>query len=656
MSLKETILDFGRGYSSAMGSIRNIATAAGNYTNKVQSLLGKKDSPASIRDLYTNGFITHNSIYNPNFFVRAFDEPTYLTFRIEFLTNPAETAFRNTAFNNNGISQQLNSPLYATMFDYMPEPFLEDFKVVNIGDSSTGRLYSTEGYLDMNLGDHGRAAMLHNFKAALKDIEKNFPFYFKSISGLESLTNVNPSHGARLQDAEIVIECEEGLDLKITQLINMYRKIVWDDTYQRWILPDMMRYFGMRIYISEIRLFHNMERRGVFTDPLTNLLGNKNSPTYDFSNDKVRNATYLPLDKKDAWETINNAVNTGTALSNAFLGANTYITKAVNYVREAEETIGELNSGIGDIFNDIMLCNNAINDVMPTICFECHMCEFDIASTMGYIGELHSSTHETSAVSPLIKIKIGQVKEKQAYPLNKFLKSINGRYTSNINSDYNTTPSGEMNSFSELSNERDNGMGYQGQYFSDEVLNKRYSSEKLKDRISEYNNNLGHSMGDTKAQSISRSRLGKEMNDNLEEMNYSMERSSQRLAAISLTASALNEAADLFGTEDSTAINPSRTRREQIENLGEILKEAADRIYNGSELKSLALTDEIRAQIANQYFERYINGIASSQATTSQELKDLLIAYRKLRDEDEMRFVSTATSRNEIKNFSIING
>lgn len=659
MSVTQTIANTGDGYTPMLDSVRNLATAAGNYVDKMQSFMGMKGSSSHIRDLYTNGFLAQDSIYNPNFFVRAFDEPTYLTFRIEFITDPTETQYRNTAYNNNGAIGGYRSWLYSTMFDYMPEPFLEDFSISGKRDSSLGRMYSTEGYLDMNLGDHGRAAMLHNFKAALKDIENNFPYYFKSVSGLQSLTMVDPTYGARLKDAELTIECEEGLDLKITQLINMYRKIVWDDTYQRWVLPDMMRYFGMRIYISEIRLFHSMEKRNV------NLKGNPS--VYDFTNTKIRNATHLPLDNKDLWETANNAVATGTAISNAFLGTNSYITEAVNRVGEMMNTASTVISGIDDIMNDLMLCNNAINDVMPTLCFECHMCEFDISNSLDYIGSMYNNTHDSKAVKPVIKIKVGQVKEKQAYPLNKFLLANNEGYAKVINGNYRTSPPTEefIDSFANLSKERDNGMGYQGQYVSDEVLNRRYQNPSLHARISEYNSNLGHSMGDSKASVISRKRLGEKINDSLEDMNYSIEGSSQIAAAAALTAAGMNEAASFvrkvtddntsgFAGTDSTATHPDKNTTNRIENLGEILRDAADKIYNGAELKSLALSDQRRAQLADYLFDEYIDGMINSTATMSPELKNILRAYKTIKSEDIP--LPTATSKTEIKNFSIING
>ncbi len=666
MSVASTLANIGNGHSSAMSTISNIATAAGNYADKVQSFMGKKGSASKIRDLYTNGFLAQDSVYNPNFFVRAFDEPTYLTFRIEFLTSPYDTVERNTAYNNNGAMGAISDlALYSTMFDYMPEPFLEDFNIVNTTDSSTGRTYSTEAYLDMNLGDHGRAAMLHNFKAALKDIEENFPYYFKSISGLQSLSAIDPKYGARLKDAELTIECEEGIDLKITQLINMYRKIVWDDTYQRWVLPDMMRYFGMRIYISEIRLFHNMEKRSSWDNINLNIFGKENTSTYDFTNAKIRNATHLPLDSKDLWETANNAVATGTALSNAFLGANSYITQAANFAGELMSTANDVISGVNDMFNDLMMCNNSINDVMPTLCFECHMCEFDISNSLDYLGSMYNNTHDSKSVKPVIKIKVGQVKEKQAYPLNKFLQATENGYAKVINQDYQTTTTNTATSFKDISTSRNNEFGFVGQYVSDEALNKRYSSPDLDERITDYNTNLGHSMGDVKALTISRRRLGEKMNNELEEMNYSTEGSSQTMATASLTAAGLNEATDLLrrigrdsvsgvvGT-DSTATHPDQNRKNQIRNLENILKEAADKIYNGAELKSLALTDQRRAQLADYLFDEYIEEMINSKATMSPELKNILRAYKAIKNDNVP--LSTATSKREIKNFSMING
>ena len=677
MSITGSILKVGDGYSEALSSIGNLGKAAGKYTNKLQNVFKseKKGSSSKIRALYTNGFFAQDEIFIPKFFVRAFDEPTYLTFRLEFITDPSETAKRNLAFNNAGVTDNTQSVLYSTMYDNMPEPFLEDYGILGIGDSSFGRTYSSEAYLDLNLGDHGRAAMLHNFKAALKDIEENFPFYFKSISGLSSLTMVNPTYGARLKDAELKIECEEGLDLKITQLLNMYRKIVWDDTYQRWVLPDMMRYFGMKIYISEIRLFHDRRKESSWEDVNVNIFGNNGKgKTYDFLDGAVRNAYSLPTDKSKWWEIANNALTTGTAVSNAFLGTRSNISKALNYASATVTAGMDALSGIDDIFNDVMMCNNAINAVMPTICFECHMCEFDISKTMEYMDSQYNNTHDSKKVSPSIRIKVGQVKEKQSYPLNKFLSQINGgEYGHNKPKNLDIKSLKDVN---DLRGRQDNfggsQMGYVGQFVDDEVLNKRYQNPTLEDRIVEYNENLEHSIGgDTKALHITRKRLGPKIINELDEMNYSTEGSSQMAAAASLTASLMNEATDIARRNEENDIDRKKKRysdwfgtnslaldqEDYIINgmtaIGETLKNAADKIYNGAELKSLAQSDVMRARIADKMFDDYIRSLEGT-AKEGSNLEKVLKSYRMAQMEDMPR--STATSKNEISGFGFING
>ena len=267
MAVTDQILNLGNGgYRGVLSTADSVSRGLAGVSKKVLKLGEEEVTPGMIRDLNTNGFLAQNSVYKPYFFARAFDEPTYLSFRIEFIFNDP---VRNNMYNNVGITGDREYGYYSTMYDYMPEPFLQGFGEFknflpgkngeDVFDTSLGITMSSEDYLDRNIGDHARAMLLHNFKAALKDVSDNFPYYFTSLNGLDTLTSIEPDGGIRVKDGVITLDCMEGLDLKITQLLQMYRKIVWDDTYQRWVLPDMMRYFGMRIYVSEIRLFSDIK-------------------------------------------------------------------------------------------------------------------------------------------------------------------------------------------------------------------------------------------------------------------------------------------------------------------------------------------------------------------------------------------------------------
>ena len=585
----------------------------------------------------TNGFLSKNSQFRPDFFIRAFDEPTYLTFRIEFMNNDTDQLQRNIAYNNNSVSDStLTSAFFNKMYDYMPEPFLENYNVAGSkSDSSLGKTYSTECYLDMNLGDHGRAQMLHTFKLALDDIQKNFPFYFKSISGLSSLSKVNPTQGARLKDAKITIECLEGLDLKITQLLNLYRKIVWDDVYQRWVLPDMMRYFGMRIYVSEIRLFQDRKKES----------DTRPQDIYDFTDDAVRNATTFPLNESEKWRTNNNALNTATAVSNAFLGTKSIITRALNYTEGTLSTIGDVFNTTANAINDIEYCNNAINEVLPTICYECHMCEFDIADMMNYIDSL-SSSNKTENPVPRITIKVGQVKEQHSYPLNTALRANSAGYFKTVKNYVKENSIDVGDSFYDLFNKRNerNGLVFAGNYISDETLNRRYSSPKLNNRIDQYVSNLGHDTGDVKAETINSKRQNKLIRDNIDSLNYTKNGMTQSLADAGLTAASLNEAVaigrmagvseNIIGT-NSLALNQQDHIKEAVRAVGDAINEAADRIYNGKEIRSMALSENAKAKVANDLFAHFLDNLEQSTATSPNTvLHKFLENYKVIKEQE----------------------
>ena len=654
MAITDQILNIGGGgYGNVLSTIGNLSGSAGSIIKKIKSLNSKEMSVGAIRDLNTNGFLAQNSQFKPNFFARAFDEPTYLSFRIEFMFNDPEMAIRNTAYNNQGINDSaIRTAFYGQMYDYMPEPLLNDFftrdekGAMKPTDTSVGILYSTENYLDINLGDHGRAMLLHTFKRALKDIQDNFPYYFTSLRGIDSITSINPGEGVRVKEGLIELECMEGLDLKITQLLQLYRKIVWDDVYQRWILPDMMRYFGMRIYISEIRLFSDVKNE------------NGTVGTWDFSKEAYRNMTYngqvdesggsfLELVKNDP-----NMLRKSTAVSQSFLGTKSIITKALNYTSGTVNTRLGVYESITGALNQLEYCNNAINEVMPTLCFECHMCEFDIKDTLSHISELKSSNKDTSSPKPKIKIKVGQVREKQSYPLNATLQAGENGYMKTIidRLDIDSQLEGNLinvDSFGSLFKAREEKGAFLGNFLNDDALNKKYVQTALGPRQVDYLHNLKENVGQTKADTISVKRLPNEVINNSDRMNYIPESSSQSAAKIGLFTAAMNEAVSIathagvsdtiIGTK-SLATNPQKEQVSAMRSIGEMMNAAVERIYNGPEMKSMAaqgVSDEKRAMIANNSFEAFLRNIEESTATSEDyNMREFLKNYHVIKNQE----------------------
>lgn len=400
---------------SRANDISNGATTISSVLRSLNSIVSRSMSSSEIRERYTNGFYnTSSSIYTPKVYSKMFDEPTYLTFRIEFDFRPdkeenVKTVDPNTYGINNG-------------FNKMPEPLLS-----YDSNNKNNNYYSTANYLNDNLGEYYRSKLLKDFINGLKDIQDNYPYYFKSIEGLNALTKVTPEQGIRInsENSTITIKCLEGLDLKITSLMQMYRKIAWDDVYQRWILPDMMRYFGINIYVSEIRLFHSYA------------IPNKIRPgVYDFDTNFMNSSTLTDA-KPSLLSKAGNLLNSAIATSVRLVGNNNNIVNGISAADSIIDAIISVNSAVKS--NAYKLCDNAINDFMPTIKYECHMCEFDISDSNEHISSLSSAKSEIASPEPTIKIKIGNVTEKMVFPLQSGSLNLSGYVNGSTTYEYDSS-------------------------------------------------------------------------------------------------------------------------------------------------------------------------------------------------------------------------
>jgi len=166
-----------------------------------------------------------------------FDQPTYLSFKLLFA--PRIEWYNDAAINTN--------------YDRMPHPLFGPKGSEEIYERTH---YSSVDYL-LDANEFTRARMLEEFINKFNTLQNNFQWYFQKIDGINSLLTVDPEKGMRItSDKRLSITMLEGVDLRISHILNLYKKIAWDDTYQRWILPDMMRYFTLDIYVTEFRSFH----------------------------------------------------------------------------------------------------------------------------------------------------------------------------------------------------------------------------------------------------------------------------------------------------------------------------------------------------------------------------------------------------------------
>ena len=309
------------------------------------------------RLINTNNFL-HNPVNNKKslLFNSRYDEPTYLTIRIDFFP---EYTDRKTSEDLSDFNALKYNDMSQMSYNYMPHPLLDP-----------NGAYSTYAYLKNDIGDEYRANLVQTLIKGLADLTWECPYYITSISGLNELLTVNYKRGSRIsQDAVITLNCIEGLDQRITAIKNLYKKIAWDDVYQRWILPDMMRFFRMNIYISEFRIFHKPDNLNIITNSQKNKL---------FGN------TELSIPEK--------------------------IKK-------------EINSTNGSNINFIDIVDNMeLNKNIPTMCLECYMCEFDIQDSFSHLSELTTNPKDNMLSNLQIKIKVGNIVEKSTYNLFGFGK------------------------------------------------------------------------------------------------------------------------------------------------------------------------------------------------------------------------------------------
>lgn len=103
-----------------------------------------------------------------------------------------------------------------------------------------------------------RRDMLKAFLNGFLYINKNCPYYFQTLSGLDSLLkvevkNVHKPGGKAQRMGTLTIDCLESIDMRIFALSELYRKSIYDYTYHRSMLPENLRKFRMWIIVTEIR-------------------------------------------------------------------------------------------------------------------------------------------------------------------------------------------------------------------------------------------------------------------------------------------------------------------------------------------------------------------------------------------------------------------
>jgi hypothetical protein len=112
------------------------------------------------------------------------------------------------------------------------------------------------GYLS-RLGDEYRMNYLNKFVTQLENINRKCPWFFQTIEGLDQAWkrgyNEADFKAALPKDRKITIGCEESIDLRMTTLMDFYRKACFDWNMRREVVPWNLRTFTVYVFIYEAR-------------------------------------------------------------------------------------------------------------------------------------------------------------------------------------------------------------------------------------------------------------------------------------------------------------------------------------------------------------------------------------------------------------------
>ncbi len=188
--------------------------------------------------------------FRKGFLIDPFDEPTFLTFSIDF---NLDTEPKNVGYED---SKLWESPLF-----------------------NAGRKWGAINFLNSR-SYAAQANSLATFREILRYLTFQAPWYFQSISGLNKLRSQarDVTKGYKTKDIALTIGTLEAVDLRIQELAELYTHSIYDLTYRRERVPDNLRWFSMDIYIAEFRnLRWRIPGLGGTSNTITGALGINNA-------------------------------------------------------------------------------------------------------------------------------------------------------------------------------------------------------------------------------------------------------------------------------------------------------------------------------------------------------------------------------------------
>jgi len=173
-------------------------------------------------------------------------------------TDPAKNAFvkTNLFYTSNSFLQTQDPTVLGFKFFFnFDQPTSGLLWGTGMVDPAEAPVNTALWFLN-KIGDTQRALYMQKFLYLLHGINNQTPWFFQEIGGLADAWK-RDFNKPLLIDKKIEITCLESIDLRVTALLDLYRKACFDWKYRREVVPLNLRQFEMLVYVYESRYIQN---------------------------------------------------------------------------------------------------------------------------------------------------------------------------------------------------------------------------------------------------------------------------------------------------------------------------------------------------------------------------------------------------------------
>ena len=210
--------------------------------------------PASLsrnqmKDPGINKFKKTNLFYTTDKYL-LYQDPTWLGFKLLFLFDQPDSRLL------------YRGPVKPQIPGLTPTGLAPAGVEQSSGEKKTDYTNTAYTYLK-NIGEDTRARWLGQFVEHLQNINNKTPWFFQTIEGLPDAWkrgyHEDEFKALLPKDRKITINCLESIDLRVSALMDLYRKACFDWKNRRELVPSNLRKFTVYIYVYELR---NINRSG----------------------------------------------------------------------------------------------------------------------------------------------------------------------------------------------------------------------------------------------------------------------------------------------------------------------------------------------------------------------------------------------------------